>query len=136
MADTSVNIRIKTIGQEKLERLQRTVKATDRAFDKLAESVSSKVESSFRKAGVAAEGFGRQVKFAMLKAEQQVGRLQRKLKGVGGALASAGAGIALQRSVSGGADLVQTQIRLKALSEEYGEFDRIQKISNQECRDI
>ena len=67
----------------------------------------------------------------MLKAEQQVARLQRKLKGVGGALASAGAGVALQRSVSGGADLVQTQIRLQALSEQYGEFDRIQKLVTQ-----
>ena len=131
MADTSVNIRIKTIGQEKLERLKRTVTETDRAFDKLAGSVSTKVESSFRKAGTAAQGFGRQVKYAMLKAEQQVGRLQRKLKGVGGALASAGAGVALQRSVAGGADLVQTEIRLRALSEQYGEFDRIQKLVTQ-----
>lgn len=54
-----------------------------------------------------------------------------KLKGVGGALAGLGAGAALTGSLRGAADLAQTQIRLEALSQEYGEFNRIQQLVSQ-----
>ena len=128
MADTSVNIQIKTSGQQKLDQLYKSFQKTDDKLKGLTSTLNTKLQSSLRNAGTAAQGFGRQFKAVMLKAEQQVARFQRKTKGLGGALASAGAGLALGRSVSGGADLVQTQIRIKALSEEYGEFDRIQKL--------
>ena len=61
-------------------------------------------------------------------AGRKVDKLKQRLGGLQGALASLGAGLALKASIGGAGQLAQTQLRLEALSEEYGEFGRIQKL--------
>lgn len=74
------------------------------------------------------------IKRGLDSARQSAVKLKQSLKGTAGVLAGLGAGAALTGSVRGAADLAQTQIRLQALSEEYGEFGRIQRLVAQNAK--
>ena len=124
---TAVDIVVKA-NTSALTKLDRALKTSNNTLDKFSGSISKKLEAGFARGGVAAQGFARKVNSALARAEQSVVKFQGKLKGLSGALTAAGAGIALKNTIGGAADFAQIEIRLKALSKEYSEFGKIQKI--------
>lgn len=78
--------------------------------------------------------FGDTAQKAFAKAQKAAGKLQAKLGGLKGAIVGIGL-VALTRGMVGqAASFAQTQVRLKALSAEYGEYDRIQQLVEQNAK--
>ena len=82
-----------------------------------------------------AERYGRALKKA--QRNQQVQAIKRGLSRLNVAnnpLAGAGLGFAASQAIKGAAALEQTTLRLRELSREYGEFDQIQKLVDQNAK--
>jgi len=73
-------------------------------------------------------GFGNASKKAFATAQKAAGKLQAKLGGLKGAIVGLGAAALTKKIIGQAASFAQTQVRLKALSAEYGEFGQIQKL--------
>jgi tape measure domain-containing protein len=73
-------------------------------------------------------GFGNASKKAFATAQKAAGKLQAKLGGLKGAIVGLGAAALTKRMIGQAASFAQTQVRLKALSAEYGEYGQIQKL--------
>jgi tape measure domain-containing protein len=98
---------------KKTELLQKAVRAQARA-------------TTFAKQKVAE--FGNAAKAAFGKAEKAAQKYQSKLGGLKGAIVSLGVAALTKRMIGQAASFAQTQVRLKALSTEYGEFGQIQQL--------
>jgi len=73
-------------------------------------------------------GFGNTAKKAFATAQKAAEKFQSKLGGLKGAIVSLGAAALTKRMIGQAASFAQTQVRLKALSSEYGEFSKIQQL--------
>ena len=73
-------------------------------------------------------GFGNTAKKAFATAQKAAEKFQSKLGGLKGAIVGLGAAALTKRMIGQAASFAQTQVRLKALSTEYGEFGQIQKL--------
>lgn len=100
-------------------KVQRTMSGTQRAMRNLS---------------VAAGRMGDQMRAAFNRAAEGAKALSNKLSGLGGAILSVGAGALTKRIIGQAAEFKQTEVRLKALSEEYGEFGRIQELVSQNAK--
>lgn len=98
---------------KKVELLQKAVRAQTKA-------------TTFAKQQVAK--FGNAAKDAFGKAQQAAKKYQSTLGGLKGAIVSLGVAALTKRMIGQAASFQQTQIRLKALSAEYGEFGKIQQL--------
>lgn len=101
------------------KKVQRTMSGTQRAMRNLS---------------VVAGRMGKQMRSAFDRAAAGARALTNKLSGVRGAILSVGAGALTKRIIGQAAEFKQTQVRLKALSEEYGEFGRIQQLVSKNAR--
>ncbi len=72
--------------------------------------------------------FGNIAKDAFGKAQKAAQKYQSALGGIKGAIVSLGVAALTKRMIGQAANFAQTQIRLKALSAEYGEFGKIQQL--------
>ena len=102
--------------EKQVSLLQKAIKAQSKAVD-------------FAKAKLI--GFGNAAKKSFEKARKAAERLQAKLGGLKGAIVSLGVVALTKRVIGQAASFAQTQVRLKALSAEYGEFGQIQKLVKQ-----
>lgn len=73
-------------------------------------------------------GFGNTAKKAFATARKAAEKFQSKLGGLKGAIVSLGVAALTKRMIGQAASFAQTQVRLKALSTEYGEFGKIQQL--------
>jgi len=73
-------------------------------------------------------GFGNTAKKAFATAQKAAEKFQSKLGGLKGAIVGLGAAALTKRMIGQAASFAQTQVRLKALSSEYGEFGKIQQL--------
>ena len=119
-----VDLVFKAVGGDKLGR---ELKKIDTAASRVSRNVSEKVQRGFARAGEAVQPFVSKVQRGFRKINASVERTKRNLKGFGGTLAGLGAGFVGKKVVGDAAGFGQTQVRLKALSEEYGEFNDIQR---------
>ena len=118
-----VDLVFKAVGGDKIGR---EIKKIDVAANRVSRNVSEKIQKGFARAGDAVQPFVNKVQRGFRKINASVERTKRSLKGVGGALTGIGAGFLAKQVVGDAAGFGQTQVRLKALSEEYGEFNDIQ----------
>jgi tape measure domain-containing protein len=72
--------------------------------------------------------FGDMAKAAFGKAQEAAQKYQSTLGGLKGAIVSLGVAALTKRMIGQAASFAQTQVRLKALSNEYGEFGKIQQL--------
>ena len=72
--------------------------------------------------------FGNMAKAAFGKAQEAAQKYQSTLGGLKGAIVSLGVAALTKRMIGQAASFAQTQVRLKALSNEYGEFGKIQQL--------
>ena len=99
--------------EKQVSLLQKAIKAQSRAVD-------------FAKTKLI--GFGNTAKKAFTTAQKAAEKFQSKLGGLKGALVGLGAAALTKRMIGQAASFAQTQVRLKALSSEYGEFGKIQQL--------
>ena len=110
--------------------LGRFKKATDQAAKKtdlLKKAVrlqKAATEAATRKLAQ----FGDIAKSAFDKASKAAQKYQSALGGIKGAIVSLGVAALTKRMIGQAASFAQTQVRLKALSNEYGEFGKIQQL--------
>ena len=110
--------------------LGRFKKATDQAAKKadlLKKAVRSQ-KAATEAATTKLAQFGDIAKSAFDKASKAAQKYQSALGGIKGAIVSLGVAALTKRMIGQAASFQQTQIRLKALSTEYGEFDKIQRL--------
>lgn len=119
-----VDLVFKAVGGDKLAR---ELKKVDVAAKRVSRDVGTQFRQGFKRAGDAVQPFVNKVQRAFKKINASVERTKRNLKGFGGAIAGLGVGFVGKQVVGNAAGFGQTQVRLKALSEEYGEFNDIQR---------
>lgn len=110
--------------------LGRFKKATAEAVKK-AELLQKAVRAQARATTFAkqkAAEFGNTAKAAFGKAQRAAQKYQSTLGGLKGAIVSLGVAALTKRMIGQAASFAQTQVRLKALSTEYGEFGKIQQL--------
>jgi len=110
--------------------LGRFKKATDQAAKKadlLKKAVRSQ-KAATEAATTKLAQFGDIAKSAFDKASKAAQKYQSALGGIKGAIVSLGVAALTKRMIGQAASFQQTQIRLKALSTEYGEFGKIQQL--------
>lgn len=79
-------------------------------------------------------GFGNTAKKAFATAQKAAEKFQSKLGGLKGAIVGLGAAALTKRMIGQAASFAQTQVRLKALSAEYGEFGKIQQLVKENAK--
>lgn len=84
--------------------------------------------------GAIGERAGRKLRSAFERAAKGAAAFREKIGGLGSAILSVGVGALTQRIIGQAAEFQQTQVRLEALSKEYGEFDRIQQLVAQNAK--
>ena len=110
--------------------LGRFKKATDQAAKKadLLKKAVRLQKAATEAATTKLAQFGDIAKSAFDKASKAAQKYQSALGGIKGAIVSLGVAALTKRMIGQAASFQQTQIRLKALSTEYGEFDKIQQL--------
>ena len=110
--------------------LGRFKKATDEAAKKanLLKKAVKLQKAATEAAATKLSQFGNIAKAAFGKAEKAAQKYQSKLGGLKGAIVSLGVAALTKRMIGQAASFAQTQVRLKALSTEYGEFGQIQQL--------
>ena len=103
------------------------LRQVDKETKKLQRSVKN-TRRSMRRLEIQAIRFGRKAKSAFERAAQGAKALADKLGGLKGALIGLGLGAVTKSIVNQAAQFAQTQIRIKALAGEYGEYDQVQKL--------
>jgi len=78
--------------------------------------------------GIVGERATKKIRAGFERAAASAAELNKKLSSVGGVLAGLGVAELTRRMIGQAASFQQTQIRLKVLSEEYGEFSKIQEL--------
>jgi len=112
---------------------QVSFKKIDALAGKFKSSVDA-VQSQLEKAGRASTAMGRKMQNAFGKAEASAHKYLSSIKGVRGAIVSLGAGALAKQTIQQAANFAETQVRLEALSTEYGEFGRIQQLVSQNAK--
>jgi len=92
------------------------------------------VQTQLEKAGRASTAMGRKMQNAFGKADASARKYLSSVKGVRGAIVSLGAGALAKQTIQQAANFAETQVRLEALSTEYGEFGRIQQLVSQNAK--
>jgi len=110
--------------------LGRFKKATDEAAKKadLLKKAVKLQKAATEAAATKLSQFGNIAKAAFGKAQQAAKKYQSTLGGLKGAIVSLGVAALTKRMIGQAASFAQTQVRLKALSTEYGEFGKIQQL--------
>ena len=110
--------------------LGRFKKATDQAAKKtdLLKKAVRLQKAATEAAATKLAQFGDIAKDAFSKASKAAQKYQSALGGIKGAIVSLGVAALTKRMIGQAASFQQTQIRLKALSAEYGEFGKIQQL--------
>ena len=110
--------------------LGRFKKATDQAAKKtdLLKKAVRLQKAATEAAATKLSQFGNIAKDAFSKASKAAQKYQSALGGIKGAIVSLGVAALTKRMIGQAASFQQTQIRLKALSAEYGEFGKIQQL--------
>jgi tape measure domain-containing protein len=110
--------------------LGRFKKATDEAAKKtdLLKKAVRLQKAATEAATTKLAQFGDVAKSAFDRASKAAQKYQSTLGGLKGAIVSLGVAALTKRMIGQAASFQQTQIRLKALSEEYGEFGKIQQL--------
>ena len=110
--------------------LGRFKKATDEAAKKtdLLKKAVRLQKAATEAATTKLAQFGDIAKSAFDKASKAAQKYQSKLGGLKGAIVSLGVAALTKRMIGQAASFAQTQVRLKALSTEYGEFGKIQQL--------
>ena len=103
------------------------LRQVDKETKKLQRSVKD-TRRSMRRLEIQAIRFGRKAKSAFERAAQGAKAFADKLGGLKGALIGLGLGAVTKSIVNQAAQFAQTQIRIKALAGEYGEYDQVQKL--------
>ena len=103
------------------------LRQVDKETKKLQRSVKN-TRRSMRRLEIQAIRFGRKAKSAFERAAQGAKAFADKLGGLKGALIGLGLGAVTKSIVNQAAQFAQTQIRIKALAGEYGEYDQVQKL--------
>ena len=103
------------------------LRQVDKETKKLQRSVKN-TRRSMRRLEIHAIRFGRKAKSAFERAAQGAKAFADKLGGLKGALIGLGLGAVTKSIVNQAAQFAQTQIRIKALAGEYGEYDQVQKL--------
>jgi len=110
-----------------LKRVAKETAKTEKQVNLLKKAI--KLQGAVTEAvGTKLHKFGNTAKNAFTKAQKAAGKLQAKLGGLKGAIVGLGAAALTKRIIGQAASFAQTQVRLKALSAEYGEFGQIQKL--------
>ena len=110
--------------------LGRFKKATDQAAKKadLLKKAVRLQKAATEAATTKLAQFGDIAKSAFDKASKAAQKYQSALGGIKGAIVSLGVAALTKRMIGQAASFAQTQVRLKALSTEYGEFGKIQQL--------
>ena len=110
--------------------LGRFKKATDEAAKKadLLKKAVKLQKAATEAAATKLSQFGNIAKAAFGKAQKAAQKYQSTLGGLKGAIVSLGVAALTKRMIGQAASFAQTQVRLKALSTEYGEFGKIQQL--------
>ena len=110
--------------------LGRFKKATDQAAKKtdLLKKAVRLQKAATEAATTKLAQFGDIAKSAFDKASKAAQKYQSALGGIKGAIVSLGVAALTKRMIGQAASFAQTQVRLKALSNEYGEFGKIQQL--------
>ncbi len=110
--------------------LGRFKKATDEAAKKtdLLKKAVRLQKAATEAATTKLAQFGDIAKSAFNKASKAAQKYQSALGGIKGAIVSLGVAALTKRMIGQAASFAQTQVRLKALSTEYGEFGKIQQL--------
>lgn len=103
------------------------LKQVDRATKKLSQTVK-RTQTELKGLTKRAGQMGRDMKAAFIKAQRASEKFRSKLGGLKGAIIGLGVAAFTKRMIGQAASFAQTQVRLKALSAEYGEFGRIQEL--------
>ena len=117
-----VDLVFKAVGGDKISR---ELKKVNVAASRVSRNIGEKFRRGFGQASKAVDPFVSKVQRAFRRINASVERTKRNLKGFGGALAGLGAGFLGKQVVGNAAGFGQTQVRLKALSEEFGEYNAI-----------
>lgn len=112
-----------------LDKLTAKFKQVDRASEALQKSIN-KIPQAFKGIGPAAEKAFRNATAAGLKFVRKVDRatkgLTKSFASLGGVISGAGAGFAVASAVRTAATYEQLQARIKVLTAEYGDLERVQ----------
>ncbi len=103
------------------------LKQVDRATKKLSQTVK-RTQTELKGLTKRAGQMGRDMKAAFIKAQRASEKFRSKLGGLKGAIIGLGVAAFTKRMIGQAASFAQTQVRLKALLAEYGEFGRIQEL--------
>jgi tape measure domain-containing protein len=99
--------------QQESKKVEQLIARSQRAMDKL---------------GKVGKQAGEKLRNALQRAAASAAELNKKLSGVKGVIAGLGVAELTRRMIGQAASFQQTQVRLKILSEEYGEFSRVQEL--------
>jgi tape measure domain-containing protein len=95
---------------------------------KKVEQLMARTQRAMDKLGKVGKQAGEKLRNAFQRAAASAAELNKKLSSVGGVIAGLGVAELTRRMIGQAASFQQTQMRLKVLSEEYGEFSEIQKL--------
>ena len=109
------------------------LKQVDSATKKLSQTVKQTQKSLTGLADRAGQ-VGNKMKAAFIKAQKAAEKFRSKLGGLKGAILSLGTAALTKRVIGQAAGFAETQVRLKALSAEYGEYGKIQKLVEQNAK--
>ena len=131
MADTSVNIVVRTKGQQQLDQLQRSFDATTKKLDKLKGELTGKLQTAFQRIGQAGIAAGNKIKRGFDSAARGAGKLLKKVNNLRGTLLGLGVGAGLTKAFGDASALESTEARAGLLVKRYTQLDGIQKVAAQ-----
>jgi tape measure domain-containing protein len=108
-------------------------KRVSAATDKLSKA-AKRAQQEVERVGKKAKSAGKKIKDGMDKAGRAVKNATDKFKGLKGALLGIGIAEFTRRTIKQAASFEQSQLRLKLLAEQYGEFGRVQRLVGQNAK--
>ena len=95
---------------------------------KKVEQLTARAQRAMDKLGKVGKQAGEKLQNALKRAAASASELKKRLFSVGGVIAGLGVAELTRRMIGQAASFQQTQVRLKVLSEEYGEFAEVQRL--------
>ena len=136
MANGEVGIKIKVSAKDAVNNLNKL------------KTLSTKLQTSFKKVEIAAkrlqnragtsfQKFGNRVRKVRRKVQVDIEKMKRSFKGmnnIGALIGGAGLGLFAKASVETAANAQALELRLKLLTQEFGEYEQAQKIASRAAR--
>ena len=133
MADTAVNVVVKTQGQQSLDRLANSFKKTETQLKKLKGSIDGKLDAALKRTGEFGARAGERIKRAFDKARASAQNFKKNLGPLQKALGGLAIGATVKGALDTGLDRLQSEARLTASQGDTTRFLR-RRLLQSECQ--